>query len=258
MSANGPGVFDDDLTCDVRDTYRRLLQDRVPDDEATRQTIAGWADLGPDEEPRLWLALAATQSSVGRLDDSVLRRALEVIDTGRDLESWSELGDEWVVARAGALADLRARLTGPQPTRKAVRRPWRWVTDLTVGTVLAWRRSDGDVVVLRVVHTPEDRFTGSVGVVLQRLAWSGPDLPPPDQLASLPPGPDVVPPDPYGGRGQPGACIPFRWRKSHADWADVGFVVCGSVPPRDGDAGDWELHVPHMWWETLTFHLDQD
>lgn len=258
MSATGPGIVDDDLTCDVRDTYRRLLQDRVPDDEASRRSIDDWSALGPDEEPRFWLALAATQSSVGRLRKPVLDRALEVIDTGQDLAFWGETEGEWVVARAAVLVALRNQLTGPQPARKAVRRPWRWVTDLTAGTALAWTRSDGDVVVLRVVRTIEDPFTGSVSPVLQRLGWSGPELPTPDQLTALPPGPDIAPRgwDEPGGR--PGACIPFRWRRSHPDWADVGFAVCGSVPPRDGDDGDWELLTPHMWWETLTSRLDQD
>lgn len=258
MSASRTGLFDDDLAADVRDTYRRLLQDRVPDEEATRRSIENWAELGPDEEPRFWLALAATQSSLGRLDDDVLRRALEVIDTGQDLPYWGEPGDEWVTARAAALDALRTQLTGSQPARKAVRRSWRWVTDLTAGTALAWTRSDGQVVVMRVVKTHQDPFTGSVSPVLQRLQWSGPELPAPDELAHLPPGPDVSPPDPYGGRGQPGACIPIRWRKSHPDWADVGFVVCGSVPGRDGDEDSWELHIPRMWWETLTSRLDQD
>src|SRR4051812_21584541 len=92
MGADGPAIFSDDFACDVRDEYRALLEDQVPDAEATRQIIAANPDLDVDEKPVFWLALAATQWRVGRLEDEVRARALDVIDSGRDLTRWEESG----------------------------------------------------------------------------------------------------------------------------------------------------------------------
>ena len=83
MSSTGPAIFDDDLACDVRDSYRKLLEERVADDEATRRSIEDWAEFGFDEESVFWLALAAAQSQLGRLHQNVRQRALEVIDSDK-------------------------------------------------------------------------------------------------------------------------------------------------------------------------------
>lgn len=90
MGAWGPGIFSDDVAEDIRSDYRELLEDQVPDDEATRRIIGSYEVLDSDEEHVLWLALAAAQASLGRLDDAVKQRALDVIDHGRRLERWVE------------------------------------------------------------------------------------------------------------------------------------------------------------------------
>lgn len=112
MGAWGYGIFDDDLTLDIRGTYRELLEAKVADDEATNRVIAAYRDLGPDEEHLLWLGLAAAQAEVGRLDAHVRSRALIVIDTKVDLQDWADQGAEAVANREAHLARLRADLTG--------------------------------------------------------------------------------------------------------------------------------------------------
>lgn len=260
MSASGPAIFDDDLACDVRDEYRKLLEERVPDDEATRHSIEDWQRLGPDEEPVFWLALAATQSLLGRLEEHVRERALEVIDSGRDLVRWREAGAEFAADRAAVLADLRERLTGPQPSRKTVRRPWREVTDLQPGTVLSWTGSTGAIALLRVVQRQEDAFDHTVRPVLERLAWTGRDMPPAEVLAELPAATDFETRRraAVGGRPVPGIFIAFRLKRRDPDWADLGFTVCGQIPARSGDDGDWRLHIVHVQWLGLPFHLERE
>lgn len=259
MSASGPAVFDDDLACDVRDTYRRLLEDRVPDEEATRQVVAGVAELAADEEPVLWLALAATQSKLGRLEDHVRQHALDVIDSGHDVARWAELAPKVGAARRAALAALREQLTGPQPARKAVRRPWREITDLGPGTALAWTASNGVIALLRVVQVHEDEFTRARHAVLERLAWSGTVVPPADELAHLPAAGDEGRWRPEGGAGpyhRPGVYVPVRLRKRDPSWHDSGFTVCGSVPPRSGDDADWSRGAWHVEWDGLPYFLE--
>jgi hypothetical protein len=133
---SGPAIFADDLACDVRDTYRHLLEDRVPDDEAARRTIVDWQGLDADEEPVLWLALAATQSRHGRLTDEVRARALEVIDSGRDLVRWEALGPGPVAERRAVLASLRIELTGP--SRPAGPSAGRGATSQTCSPATCW------------------------------------------------------------------------------------------------------------------------
>lgn len=259
MSSSGPAIFDDDLACDVRGLYRKSLLDRVPDEEATRQGIERWAGLGPDEEPVLWLALAAAQFEVGRLDEHVRDRAVEVIDSGRDLVRWHEAGPEFAAERAAVLAVLREQLTGPQPKRKTLRRPWREVTDLEAGMVLAWTASDGTVALLRVVQRQEDEFDHSVRPVLERLAWTDHDVPPAEVLAGLPAAADDGawrPEDGGGPHYRPGVYIPFRLKKGDPDWRDVGLTVCGHVPARPGDDGDWSLGAAGLMWSDLPNYLE--
>ncbi|SSC25942.1 Hypothetical protein KLENKIAIHU_4568, partial [Klenkia terrae] len=260
VSAGGPALFDDDLACDVRDVYRRMLEDRVPDDEATARCTTEWAGLPPEEEPVFWLALAATQSSCGRLAVEVRSRALEVIDSGVDVDRWRGSGPAAVAARAAALASLREQLTGPQPGRKAIRRPWRDVTDLEAGAALAWTAGNGLVAVLRVVQLLEDPFARTVSPVLERLAWVGREVPPPDVVAGLPAASGWhgwEPDDPAALGRRPAACIPFRLRKRDPGWAEVGMVRCGHVPPRPGDDGRWDLWIAHIMWDGLVEHLEQ-
>lgn len=175
MGAWGPAIFSDDLACDIRGDYRELLEDEVPDDEACRRVIESYRHLDPDEERVLWLALAATQSSLGRLDEHVRERALEVIDTGRGLELWKEAGPRELAKRKAALSELRDQLTSLQPARKTVRRPWRYVTDLEPGDVLSFTASNNAVAVLRVARVDEHRV--NVAPIIQWLDWDGHTVP---------------------------------------------------------------------------------
>ncbi|GAB3318734.1 hypothetical protein GCM10027451_37940 [Geodermatophilus aquaeductus] len=255
MSVSGPAIFLDDLACDVRDSYRHLLEDRVPDDEATRRTIVEWQGLDAEEEPVFWLALAATQSRHGRLTDEVRGRALEVIDSGRDLIRWQAWGPGPAEARRAVLASLRTELTGPQPSRRTVRRPWRYVTDLRPGDVLAWTASTGFVVLLRVVQIRETREAATP--ILERLAWDGRRVPPADVVAQLPGAPAPAP-DP-GGLHHPGPIFGlFKLKRRDPDWADVGLTRCHSIPARPGDDGDFLLGTSFMEWAGLPTHLERD
>ncbi|MGY1812861.1 hypothetical protein [Blastococcus sp. SYSU D00820] len=256
MSLGGPEVFDDDLADDVRIGYRRLLEDRTPDDEATRRTIAEWQGLDADEEPVLWLALAAAQFQVGRLDDAVRARALEVIDSGRDLRRWEPLGARALAERTAVLARLRNQLTGRQPAPKRIRKPWLYVTDLEPGTVLAWTASSGAVVLLRVVQVlVEER--GVLRPILEELAWDGDHVPPADAMAELP-GRPPYPSHDASGRFRPGPRYgPFTLRERDPDWSDVGFRVVGRLPVRPGDDGDFRIGTARLQWESLPLLLER-
>src|SRR5215469_11588756 len=101
MGAWGPALFSDDLACAVRGDYRALIEDGVDDDVAMRMILTSYADVldDPDEGPVVWLALAATQSKIGRLDPAVARKALAIISADEGMSRWHEQGAKAVARR---------------------------------------------------------------------------------------------------------------------------------------------------------------
>ncbi len=228
MGSWGTAIFSDDTASDIRGEYRELLEDQVPDAEATQRVIAAYQHLDADEEHLLWLALAAAQSPLGRLEEDVKARALDVIDTGRGLELWAEAGDKELAKRQAVLAKLRAQLTGPQPARKVVRRPWRHETDLRPGDVLSFTASNGQMVLFRVARV-DDQRVGAAPIV-EELDWTGRTLPAGWRLRRL----KVLAKD--APRGSTYTYRLAKHLKKDADWHESGFVLAAKLDPRPGDA----------------------
>lgn len=80
MGTWGAGIFSNDTSADVRDEYRELVSEGRDGREATRALIEEYEDdvADPGVAPDVWLALAATQWKVGRLEEEVKARALEL------------------------------------------------------------------------------------------------------------------------------------------------------------------------------------
>lgn len=252
MGAWGPAVFSDDTASDIRGEYRELLEDQVPDDEATRRVIDAHRHLDADEEHVLWLALAATQSQLGRLDEQVKARALEVIDTGRGLELWEQAGAKELARRKAALAKLREQLTGPQPARKTVRRPWRHATELAPGDILSFTASNGEMTLLRVARIDDQRV--GAAPILEWLDWRGRELPSQAVLSRLNARVGEAPA--LGGPRRPATYRVARHRKKAPDWADSGFLLVARVRPRrrDRKAQAWV----YLEWTGLAKTLERE
>jgi hypothetical protein len=246
MGAWGTAIFSNDTACDVRDTYRGLLEDGVSDADAMSRVITEFADLDPDEAHELWLALAAIQTQLGRLDDTVRDRALAIIDSGQGLELWAEAGTRELAARKTAYAKLQTKLTGPQPSSKKVRRSWRHVTDLKQGDVLARTHDDGSVALFRVAKIETSRV--QVAPILERLEWHGPGLPTDRQVESLAPA-KIRDRENSFRDGKVDTYSPNIFGKSYPDWRDVGFVLIGTTRPRPRD--DRAFPLTSMPWDHL-------
>ncbi|MEA4833167.1 MAG: hypothetical protein VB118_11205, partial [Oscillospiraceae bacterium] len=62
MGTWGAGLYANDSTCDVRDSYIKYLQDGLSNSEAYEKTLKDYEELiGDQDEPFLWFALAETQ-----------------------------------------------------------------------------------------------------------------------------------------------------------------------------------------------------
>lgn len=248
MGAWGPAIFSDDTACDIRSDYRELLEDGVDDAEATQRVIADYQHLADDEAHVLYLALAAAQSGLGRLEDSVKLEALRVIDAGAGLELWAEAGEKELAKRKAVLSKLRATLTGPQKPPTKVRRPWSHVTDLSSGDVLAYTLPDGKLALFRVARVDVHRV--GTAPILRRLKWGKTSMPSARRLARLGPLPETRPTD-----DKPSVSFRVaRHRKKDEDWRDVGFTLVGRVTASVEDA-NFPART-YTTWRSLRTSLD--
>jgi hypothetical protein len=129
MGTWGTGIFADDTACDVRDDYRDMIADGVSDalarERMIQEHLEQYGECRADMEPTFWLALARTQWEIGRLDDATKAKALEVIDSGTDLENCRLLDADasFLRKRAAVLQKLRRELESPQKPYKKLRTP---------------------------------------------------------------------------------------------------------------------------------------
>ncbi len=252
MGAWGPAIFSDDLACDIRDSYRQLIEDGVDDDEAADRILEQYADATSDfdDGPVFWIAFAVTQSKVGRLRPEVKQRALDVIESGQNLERWD--AGSLRRRRAQALEKAKELLEGPQPAPKRLRPPFRHVTSLKAGDVLAATLA-GHVVLLRVARIDDNRY--SVAPILVVLDFNGSTLPTERKMARL------KDRRPAGVRRRRATGLFPKWYTTtyrvtahrKVDFADAGFRIVGSIPSRPGDE-TWQAWS-HCGWEILAREL---
>jgi hypothetical protein len=184
MGTWGTGIFSNDISRDVRDHYRELLEDGVDDAEATRRTLDKFRSYfdDPEEGVNCIVALAITQSKIGRLDANLCARALTAIDSGSDLKMWEQENPKLLPKRCEALNKARAQLTGPQPARKRLRPPPRPTCGLVAGDVLALTTPTG-MALLRVVRVKSHR-RGETPYI-EQLKFDGFELPSAEALEKL-------------------------------------------------------------------------
>lgn len=248
VGADGPGLFSDDTACDVRDAYREALEDGFSDSEAEVAVVRAFSDelTDPDESTVVWLALASTQSTLGRLSEATRRQAIRVLDAGGDLERWREAGPAHVRRRAAALEKVRAQIEGLQPARRHVRRRRRPTSSLSPGEVLAYRARSGRVYLMRVVALTDVR--DHIQPAIRFLDYAGSEIPDPSVIGSL------------------------RDRRRHPRWKKVELRIVDDSPPVRDQAGiavvglhsgptDADAHGPKaasLWSEVATYLETRD
>lgn len=121
MGAWGTGLYQDDDTCDIKEEYLNYLRIGKTNEEALQEVISDNKEMIKDDEigPLFWLALADTQWKYGRLTNDIRDRALEVIDSGKDLERWKE-DKKLFQKRKKVLEKLKEKLNTKQPSEKKI------------------------------------------------------------------------------------------------------------------------------------------
>jgi hypothetical protein len=121
MGTSGAALFSDDVASDVKREFLDLLRQGLTPEKAVDRLTRDWADAinDADDGPTFWLGLAATQWAYGCLEETVKRRAIQVIDSGQDLARWSGAA---MAKRRSVLESLKTQLLSPQPKAKRPRK----------------------------------------------------------------------------------------------------------------------------------------
>ena len=230
MGVSGAALFSNDLACDIRDHYRELIEDGVDDTDATRQTVAKYQESldDPEDGTCAILALAVTQSKIGRLDPAIQERALAAIELGGDLSLWAIENPKLLAKRRQVLAKVRDQLTGSQPARRRVKRPSRPSCGLVAGDVLALDLPNG-AALLRVVRVHVHRKGENPS--LEELQFSGTELPSSRMLEQLPARVNAS-----IALLSPDARFFALPDLKNAGWQEAGFKKVATIPERAGDS----------------------
>jgi hypothetical protein len=176
MGAWGTGIFQDDTACDIRDDYRNYLGNGLSGPEAIQKSLASYGSWfsDPDESGVVWFALAATQWKLGRLEPETLNRALQMIESGADLERWRR-DRKCFRARQAVLEKFKTQITSPQPPARRVAKRSLCEWHLGVGDLFAINLLSGRLVTLRVTGTHTDK--GGTYPECELLDWIGEKIP---------------------------------------------------------------------------------
>lgn len=183
MGTWGVAIFSDDLAADLRGEFRDLIGEGLTPSQAVNRLVGEYASsLRDDEEmPVFWLALAAMEWQHGRLEEQTKQMALQVIESGRDLQRWKNPKDR--DKRARVLNQLREKLLLPPPPPKRVPRRVKSANNWTVGQIIAFRLASGNLTLMRVIGHHRDK--GGCSAVCELLDWVGSSVPSPEAISRL-------------------------------------------------------------------------
>lgn len=117
----GPGIYQNDISEDIRVDYKNKLKAGISDIDALNEILADGIEYSEDDDDKFdfWFALASIMSDMGRLTEDVKNTAVELIDSGEDLLRFKDNKSELKMRRK-VLEKLREKLVGKQPERKRI------------------------------------------------------------------------------------------------------------------------------------------
>jgi hypothetical protein len=113
MGTWGYGIFEDDITSDIKGDLEDYLDEGLTIDEATERILEEYEEFIEEDDdvgPNVYLALASLQIEHDSLDDNIKIKALEIIENGVGLEGWEEAGERELEERKKVLNELKIKL----------------------------------------------------------------------------------------------------------------------------------------------------
>jgi len=184
MGTWGPALFSDDTACDLREDFRDAIAEGLTPATASDRILAEYRPDPADHSyaATVWLALAATQWKLGRLEDRVRDAALAAIDDGSAIAAWLGTKDE--ARRRKILAGTHAQLLSPPSPPRPVRRNLPCTCEWQPGDLIAYRTLADNQIILQIQMLHTDK--GVTYPSLEVLDWQGPDLPAAELIDALP------------------------------------------------------------------------
>lgn len=192
----GTAIFSDDLACDIKDDYiKHIIKGRTSEEATELLKNEVLPELEDDELPVFWIALAMAQWQKGRLVDEVKDKAISYLDSGGDLERWSDSPQNYA-KREKVLEAAREKLMSPMPEAKIIPVPsWMRSEPWSVGDifvykiareVLPYSEYTGRYVLLRVIKMAFSHINERHYAEYAVYAWHGLEPPDPSQISTFP------------------------------------------------------------------------
>lgn len=183
MYVSGVGIFEDNLSEDIKFDFQDLISEGYSSEEATEMMVNTYiSSLRKHEENIFWLALAAIQWELGRLNPQVKEKAICIIESKSDLKRWWR-EPELKKKRELVLEKLKKNLVSPLPEPKKVKRRVVLKTELEIGDVITYRLLSGQYIILKVVGVNE--YAGNAYPVLMLCDWIERNIPDKDEILTM-------------------------------------------------------------------------
>lgn len=120
MGTWGTGLYQNDLSADVRDDYISKLKAGKSDEEALQEILNEYKEESEDYDEKydFYLGLADTLWKNGRLTDEIKNRALILLEQDKTSERWEN--DKIRKKRMSVLDKLQEQLITSMPDRKKI------------------------------------------------------------------------------------------------------------------------------------------
>ena len=142
MGAWGTGLYQNDLSADVKDDYISKLKAGKTDEEALQEIMEEYREEMEDVDCKydFFLGLADTLWKKGRLTEELKIKALEMLEEEKTSDRWE--GEKLRKERNRVLDRLKEELNSPMPERKKVRPHKPYITPLIEKGVYTFEITD--------------------------------------------------------------------------------------------------------------------
>ncbi len=181
MGVWGPRIFQDDLACDIQESFLQLIQSGKSPEYATKQLLDEFLPSSQDIGV-VWIALALVQRKFGLLLEHVKNQALEEIDSGRDLLRWPE-GSKDLEKRRKELAAARETILDERSKPRKIPKPVKEDIVFRRGDLFTYRLNCGKLTLFRVLGNRSDK--GGKYPIVEILDWIGATPPTLEEIAQI-------------------------------------------------------------------------
>lgn len=176
--------LDEDLQWNIREEYKGYIADGKSSEEATNLLINDYEELLQDRyvSDIFWITLAETQWKYGRLLADAKNRAIEAIDSGRDLERFGS-DKKIIIKRKKYLQEIKSKLLSAQPAPKGIRKQFQSISEFETGDVISFKTESDKYVLMRVIGLLGT--TDNNSPIVEFLDWYKQTLPTEEEIQTL-------------------------------------------------------------------------